>query len=59
MRYFSYAINELVMLSATLTFVTPAFGEQTEECGEESLNNAKRQQIPRSELHALCTENVP
>jgi len=59
-KRFTSTVNLLAVLSATLAFVSPASGEQTEVRGvaQEPINGTKRQQVPRNDLKALDVADV-
>ena len=60
MKHFTFAVNLLAVLSATLSFVSTASAEQTELRGaaQEPLNGVKRQQVSHSELKTLAPSDV-
>jgi len=59
MKHFNSVVNVLAVLFATLTFVSPTFGETNEARGVAQEPGTKHQQLPPSELKVLDASEVP
>jgi len=59
MKHFNSVVNVLAVLFATLTFVSPTFGETNEARGVVQEPGAKHQQLSPSEMKVLDASEGP